>query len=1078
MSCMYFQDYGGSVTPAKARRSWGDLLKFRSRTKEHHLAPAAANFTPPNMPAQSTHNYLAEYRQKYGVHNGTVGRASYQAMTVVKSVSPPPLPPSTNIRNGYPHHGYPTNGYTKRTASTGTVSAATSTTMSSTVRYMDWFGSVVGRRPPVRTPLPTFTQAPPAAIHATEKGAAWDHYVTLDPVYEAPQVVPVQLYTNVCVCPDQMLNTRGRKKKKCKRCGRKVATVRHATTGVATKVRPAIPANMYQPPPQHPPPAVQHAWGWQVLEERVYERYEVRARHNDHSPSHAFSDEESPPPTPETVRSVRSLKSVKSSDSSATITRDAPEPIRPAPPPPSIPRTLPATPETPSAVISARSAKEDTTVSDSGEKRSSILLENPTAYQLISRYCQSGTHIGSDTDELSDNAVDNTWDTELSPATTDDTQEGQVNVIAVSDTLSQPVAMTNSPKVANGMEMGSKLRIHTHSNETTYSVSDQSSFDKDIVSNYSNGSAANTSYNSSSSDNLPNASSSSRSASSSTKSSSKVVQGSGKNTSHNNKNMLSSGRHISTSNKADSHDSKSSLSKGKRNSSSIKNSVSTSKSALSSNHNSSFVKEMISSSGKNNMVNKKITPSSSKKVALNGHSSPTVNGNSSGPKLEVKKLREASELQLGGNTVRIAGQRMLVLTPGIPLSESYSGFSSGEDENEVSVEDDTSDYPMSSPTTTRDSDTDTLLEEEDLPYDSSRLMCDFSSSPHVLPSLNSDDLSDIHIDPTNEECERWVPARDIIYEEEENEPEGQMEKNCKEEMQDEDEDSPLPGDEDEKDDPSMSSSPTNSPVRQEGLHPTLSELLKVKSILKKPPSVDTSSETDSDFYLPTFSEFKQNQRKKKQVQFRSCHDVTVIEDAGESKGRKVSSARSPRREREKAKERQKNNYNLINDLQDIYSRSSNSEVYRTHIKNDFSDVRFNHEQIDSGECESEYNKMALSADGSEPTEEELEERGQENLLEQGLVSNSDKGAFIKITNEGVWSVDQKQNEYTGRGMYLLVQSNWNMFWIYYLYDICFGEDGNLSIILPREYADIFDILYFLNVLLLFSFVNSSTSVIK
>lgn len=1039
------KDYGGSVTPAKARRSWGDLLRFRSRTKEHHLAPVAANLAPPTMPAQPTHSYMAEYRQKYGVHNGTVGRASYQAMTVVKSISPPPLP-SNNMRKGYPHHGYPTNGYTNRASSSGTVSAATSATMSSTVRYMDWFGSVVGRRPPARAPLPAFTQVPPAALHATDKGAAWDHYVTLDPVYEAPQVVPVQLYTNVCVCPDQMLNTRGRKKKKCKRCGRKVATVRHATTGVATKVRPAIPASMYQPPPQHPPPAAQHAWGWQVLEERVYERYEVRARHNDHSPAHTLTDEESPPPTPETVRSVRSLKSIKSSDSSATITRDAPEPTRPAPPPPTVPRTLPATPETPTAAISTRSAKDDPTLSETGEKRGSILLENPTAYQLISRYSQSGTHIGSDTDELSDNAVDNcdAWDTKLSPATTDDAQEGQVNVITVGDTLSQSVAVTNSPKMVSGREMGSKLRIHTHSNEATYSLNDQSSSDKDIVSSYHNGTAANTSYNSSSSDNyhngtaaspsyntsssdnLPNTFSSSRSASSSTKSSSKSVVSSGKNTSPNNKtvlssgkntspnkkSVLSSGKHFSTNNKTDLYDNTGGVSKSKRNSSGIKNSVSTSDSALTSNHNSSFMNEMTSFSSKNNVV-KKITPPSSNKVVVNGHSNPTVNGNSSGPRLEVKKLREASELQLGGNTVRIAGQRMLVLTPGGPITESYTGFSSGEEENEVSVEDDTSDYPMSSPTTTRDSDTDTLLEEEDLPFDSSRLMCDFSGSHHELPSLNSDDLSDTLIDSPNEQCERWIPARDTIYEEEENEAEGQMEKNCKGEIQDEGDESPIPGDEDEKDDPSMSSSPTNSPVRQEGLHPTLSELLKVKSILKKPPSVDTSSETDSDFYLPTFSEFKQNQRKKKQVQFRSSHEVTVIEDAGESKGRKVSSARSPRREREKAKEKQKNNYNLINDLQDIYSRNGDSKVYRTNIKDDFSDVRFNHEQTVSDECESEYNKIPLSVDGSRLTEAELEERGQD-CVSEGVICNNDKGAFIEITDEGEWSLDQKQDAYTRR----------------------------------------------------------------
>ncbi|KAG7171383.1 Intersectin-1-like 2 [Homarus americanus] len=995
------QDYGGSVNPAKARRSWGDLLKFRSRGKERHLSPVSATLTPPAMPVQPTHNYMAEYRQKYGAYNGTVGRTSYQAMTVVKSISPPPVPPSSNAPKGYPNHGYRTNGYIRHAASSGTVSASTGATMSSTVRYTDWFGSVVGRRPPVRPPLPTFNAVPPAGLHNTEKGAAWDHYVTLDPVYEAPRVVPVQLYTNVCVCPDQMLNTKGRKKKKCKRCGRKVATMRHATAGVASKVRPAIPASMYQPPPQPPPAAAQHAWGWQVLEERVYERYEVRAPRPNHVSVRPLSDEEeSPPPTPETVRSVRSMKSVKSSDSSATITRDTPEPARPAPPPPTIPRVLPATPEGPPAVTPTSSAKENASASETGDKRNSILLENPSAYQLISRYRQPVKHISSDTDELSDNAVDTSydgWDAESSLTVTDDVQEGQVNVITIGSNQPQSVAVTHSSKVENCRDMGNRVRIHTNSSESTFSLSDQSSYHKNLVSGYNNDSVSRNNYNSSSDENSPSISSSSRSASSNTKSYSKNSISDHKSSSVNNKN----GKHLYSSDKGISSSSKNNLPKHRKNLNN-KNSQSSSKNTL--------VNENIYSSGKNNLANKKIATSASnvKKSMLNGHSSPKLNGNGNGPKLEVKKLREASELKHGGSTVRIAGQRMLVITPGMPHPESNSGFSSGEDENEVSIEDDTSDYPMSSPTTTRGSDTDTLLEEDDLPVDSSGPTYDPPTEHLELQSSNFE-FSDSLLDSSNMQCERWEPVRDTIFEEEENEDEWKIENHRKHEMQEDDEESALLGDEDEKDDPSVSSSSTSSPIRHEGLHPTLSELLKVKSILKKPPSVDTSSETDSDFYLPTFSEFKQNQRKKKQVQFRPSHEVTVIEDAGESKGRKVSSARSPRREREKAKEKQKNDYNLLADLRDVYSRKGDSEMQMNHIKADFNDVKLNHEQTFNGECDGEYNKVTLSLDGDQPTHEEFrEDKENGQTEEEGLFYDGDRGADIKMGE------DQEQRDHTGR----------------------------------------------------------------
>ncbi|KAK8748314.1 hypothetical protein OTU49_016070 [Cherax quadricarinatus] len=1023
------REYCGSVTPAKARRSWGDLLKFRSRTKERHLSAVPGALTPPTaMPAAPpTHNYMAEYRQKYGAYNGTVGRASYQAMTVVKSISPTSVPPSSNLQKGYPGHGYPANGYpangypangypangypangyAKHATSAGTISAGTRSTMSSTVRYTDWFGSVVGRRAPVRPPLPSFTAAPPVALHTAEKSTAWDHYVTLDPVYDAPRVVPVQLYTNVCVCPDQMINTKGRKKKKCKRCGRKVASMRHATAGVAAKVRPAIPASMYQVPPQPAPSAAQQAWGWQVLEERVYERYEVRSRPSAHSPVRPVSDdEESPPPTPETVRSVRSMKSVKSSDSSATITRDTQEPLRPAPQPPSVPRTFPSTPNVPTPATSSRSAKENNLVTETGEKRSSILTDSPTAYHLISQSRQTETHTGSDTDELSDNAVDvsyDGWDAQSPPSTTDVIQEGQVNVITIGDFQPQSVAVIQTPKVENGIDMTNKVRIHTNStnsNKNVYSLNDHSHKYKKF-SNYRNDSPPRNTYSSSSSDNALSTSPSSKSATSATRSSNKTGSFDNKSSSVSSKSSILNGKHTSANDKIISSSNKNSTSKNIK--SNFKNSLSVGK--------NSSMNENMFSGGKNNSASNKTSATSVQKSMMNGHiNSPmkVVKGSSSnGPRLEVKKLHETSELQHGGNTVRIAGQRMLVLTPG-GTHQQHTGFSSGEDENEVSFEDDTSDYPMSSPTTTRGSDTDTLLEEDDIPLDSSESTYYPPSSQNELPSPNLGSSDSLH-DSDNTQCERWMPARDTIVEEEENEDEWLKGNNQNDEIQEDDDESALLGDEDEKDDPSLSSSSTSSPLRQEGLRPTLSELLKVKSILKKPPSVDTSSETDSDFYLPTFSEFKQNQRKKKQVQFRSSHDVTVIEDAGESKGRKVPSARSLRRDREKAKEKQKNEYNLLADLHDVYSRN-NSEMFSSNMNDDFSDGKFNHEQ----DTNIDINKMTVAVDDTHSSQEELGNEGShEQDEEKSLFSNSEHNVKVELGKENGWSWNQK-NEYTER----------------------------------------------------------------
>ncbi|CAL4066442.1 unnamed protein product [Meganyctiphanes norvegica] len=801
------QDQYGSVTPGKARRSWGNLLRLKGK-KERQLSPVhtGAPLPQPQHPSQIHHgrSYMAEYRQKYGqppagVHNynATFSRASYQAMTVAMGgVNHAAVPQQQHIQQHQQHHSTFSGG--------GTVSAASGAKLSGTVRYQDWFGSVVGRRPPVRPPLPSFG-------FSAEKGAAWDHYVTLDPVYEAPRVVPVQVYTNVCMCPEQLRQTRGKKKKKCKNCGMKVATVRHATTSTPAKVRPAIPAAMYGPQPPS------QSWGWQVLEERVYEQYDIRQTNPRNNIRNNSDDEESPPPTPETVRSVRtvrSLRSIKSSDSNTTLT-DIPEPTRPAPPPPATSRALPAPPSTPG------------TSQDENEGKS-ILSQGESAYQLI----QSGIGpLGSDTDELSDNAVDNWEEVDSSNSASSQMESGaknQVNIITISGKDNQGNCILSS---SSSTSSSNKISINTTNGLATIN-------ENKIVLNNSSNAAMSEVYN-----NIDNKKS-------------------------NSKNKI--------------------YNKNKKN--------------------ISFSNNNYNNINESSRIN---TRSSDNKLLINSNN--TNNYSSSGrPKsTDVSNVNNAPEFIGRVNTVRIAGQTMLVLTPGAKLPDTRSGFSSEEEETEEST---TSDYPTSSPTNTRESDSDTLPEEEDeLPQDTARIR-------YEPPS------------PQDSHCPRWHPP---IYEEDEQDIEN-YEQNQR--YEEEENSAPLVYEaESEKDEPSVTSSSTDSPVHHGTFQNTLSELLKVKSILKKPNSLDTSSETDSDFYLPTFSEFKQNQRKKKSVQFSASDDINTFEGTSESKGRKVFSVKYARREREKQKEKEKenNSYNLFSELQDIYSRSN---VQRTRLKEDDSEL--------------------------------------------------------------------------------------------------------------------------------------------
>ena len=245
-------------------------------------------------------------------------------------------------------------------------------TIKNTIKYTDWFGSVVAKKSPSRPSLPLFQSAaalpgevnPPAVI-------SWDNYMSIRSRQPIAVEIPLSLqgYGNFCACPDQLFGTtKGKKKKKCKKCGRKFATVtKHATAiGSVTRVRPAIPPTFYQAPS----PA---SWAWPQPTKNQYNQYMT--------PAIETRKVESPPHTPETIRS--------SSSSSNTLTPENSSLVKALPPPPTVP--LPLLPSN---------------NSDKDGKKSSILSSpNSSAYELLEKECL----VNSDTDELSDNAVGDSW---------------------------------------------------------------------------------------------------------------------------------------------------------------------------------------------------------------------------------------------------------------------------------------------------------------------------------------------------------------------------------------------------------------------------------------------------------------------------------------------------------------------------------------------------------------------------------------------------------------------------------------------------------------------------------------------
>ena len=115
--------------------------------------------------------------------------------------------------------------------------------------------------------------------------------------------------------------------------------------------------------------------------------------------------------------------------------------------------------------------------------------------------------------------------------------------------------------------------------------------------------------------------------------------------------------------------------------------------------------------------------------------------------------------------------------------------------------------------------------------------------------------------------------------------------------------------------------------------PSLSELLQVKSILKRPNSNDTSSENDSDFCLTPVTETKnQNHmeaKQRKSVQFSASDDITLVEPSTERRKRKKpSSSKAIKHINDLENEEsilESSNSGFINDLTDVYMRTSNPE---------------------------------------------------------------------------------------------------------------------------------------------------------
>ena len=849
--------------------------------------------------ASNGRNYHAEYREKYG-YTATYGRSSFQTMGFVSSAISTPKSPEPK----------------------------SSSTVASTMRYTDWFGSVTARRPSLRPQLPSFSNMQGNAI--PEKSvSAWNHYMSV----EQTSPIPVQVYSNVCVCIDQNYGTtKGKKKKKCKRCGLKPASLRYATTsGGQVRMRPSLSAVMYQPPVQQ----ATTTWGWAVREEQVYGHYGGNSHQRPvsfptfSSPQQPSSEEEdSPPPTPETVRSMRSIKSARSNDSNITLTKDNSEPLRPAPPPPKIP-------------------EDNGNNNENSKKRSSIIANNVSAYQLIEDHSLS-----SDTDGLSDNAVDepplnpkednrfsnNVQSDNISTTSTlidesnehsDDSQVSKVRVITINgnnyDNSDKPNSIITSDSENN------KIRISTSSPHKIVIGNDSS----ELVNSLNKKNSSLNVYESQTSNKNKIVISSSND-----KNGVKIVNGDVNRKSEVNINVNKNNYNddIRRKNNRNNRNSRSNKTISSNSTDVVNNTEKQDSTSILLNSGSLQIprpnrtrknginKSSVQSHPGTSPVKKKISPKSSAKFNKQATIQQKRLSTNSIEEDDILNSSNTSEIHNVGNTVRISGQRSTILNDSPLLQAKLSSEYSSDDENNVdnnevrktlqnSSEDynddtSTSDYPLSSPATTHESDSDTNQDDYDV-YHNSRYICNDLWNSRSTPTMRDVIYEE---DENDENCEFNINTNNVITI---NGNGNEIEKDA--------------GKQNDIDQTSVSSSSISSPDQQTIFHPTLSELLQVKSILKRPNSLDTSSETDSDFYLPTFNEFKQNNRKKKQVQFHPSHEVNVVEDMGETKGRKVSSLKNTRKDKDKQviKDNDNSTYNLIADLQDVYFRKDNSNFKDT-----------------------------------------------------------------------------------------------------------------------------------------------------
>lgn len=842
------------MTPAKAKRTWGNILKIPGLSKKDRdnsssqqatvyspqfSLPQSYGYVNHKYPGQSSQliastpyrdpnkHYLPSNKEKYGYYNATCGRASGNAIRSLVN------PAQATAKNA--------------------------------VKYTDWFGSVVGRKPPVRPALSVFHSTPSSSgDKGLSPASPWNNYVnpqSTPAAVEVPALVSLQGH-NICMCPDQIFSTRSKKKKKCKQCGKKYGTVKNATAiGSVSRIRPAIPPSFYKVP-------TNGAWAWPQGATVVYAQpmpIPLRSIPSDNYLRETDEDEDSPPPTPETVRTVRSGNSSKSNESNSTITQDLLFTPKTIPPPPSVP--LPSIPQSskvppPSKALVKPSMKK-------ADKGISIIGSVKTAYELIE--CDRGLSSGSDTDELSDNAVHNSW--------------GEQNL---------KVNMMNKKDSQTPFEINSRVSVITvNGNSSNNRTQTMPNGEVNII---------------------------------------RPTEGD----SHKVRIFNSSPSKVVIENKFDKNP------KLKLHSNKICERVSSNYNLpqphingfQSENFNPYFIQESISPPHprkRSSHVTKK------KKVGLNNYYAPSDEGETA---------------ENFSNIVTIAGRRIILnqkqnnkpfkVCQEATMEKIINGNASLPDISDWDslqefVNKNTADN-FKSETTNLDVSANENLEME-------------QEVPSVTMKNNS---------IKNNEFKRNIISPEVIHEEEEDKEEENKIKNIetqnemdkykvetalkflKNEKDDDDDSEILAINGYIKDDeitraPSPSSSIDPS-FRANGFQPSLSELLQVKSILKRPNSLDTSSETDSDFYLPALSSDskQQNVRKKKSVQFRQSDEVNLVEGTGESKGRKVSSLKAARKERNKRKEAKV--HELAEGRRGDYERTIlTSENKQSSFNNDFND---------------------------------------------------------------------------------------------------------------------------------------------